>query len=65
MDTADFYSRCSIYQDSLGARRESEMDMGEDFDFDDPQQLRRHLPRLSAIFLPDGIPSRPPRRLLG
>lgn len=26
---------------------------GEDFDFDDPQQMRRRLPRLSAIFLAD------------
>jgi hypothetical protein len=63
--TADFYSRCSIYQGSLGVQRESDMDMGEDFDFDSPQQMRRHLPRLSAIFLPDDIPSPPRRRLLG
>jgi hypothetical protein len=62
---ADFYSRCSLYRDPPGVQRESDMEMGEDFDFDDPQQMRRHLPRLSAIFLPDDIPSRPHRRLLG
>lgn len=27
---------------------------GEEFDFDDPVQLRARLPRLSAIFLPEG-----------
>jgi hypothetical protein len=28
---------------------------GEDFDFDDAQEMRGRLPRLSAIFLPNGI----------
>ena len=37
-------------------------DMGEDFDFDDPEQMRRRLPRLAALFLADG-PQRS-RRLL-
>jgi len=27
---------------------------GEGFDFDDPQQMRRRLPRLAAIFLRNG-----------
>jgi hypothetical protein len=34
--------------------RMSQEPAGEDFDFDDAQQMRRRLPRLSAIFLPDG-----------
>ncbi|MFD0371092.1 DUF4240 domain-containing protein [Streptomyces sp. NPDC127114] len=28
-------------------------DMGEDFDFDDPAEMRRRLPRLSALYLRD------------
>jgi hypothetical protein len=41
--------------------------MGEDFDFDDPREMRRRLPRLSAIFLPDDFlpdDAQLPRRLL-
>lgn len=37
-------------------------DMGEDFDFEDPEQMRRRLPRLAALFLAGG-PQRS-RRLL-
>jgi hypothetical protein len=28
--------------------------MGEDFDFDDPEQMRRRLPRLAVLCLADG-----------
>jgi Protein of unknown function (DUF4240) len=43
-------------------RRDNDADMGEDFDFDNPQEMRRRLPRLSAACLPDD--AQPPRRLL-
>jgi hypothetical protein len=32
--------------------RDDDANMGEDPDFDDPREMRRRLPRLSAIFLP-------------
>jgi hypothetical protein len=44
------------------APRDNDADMGEDFDFDDPQEMRLRLPRLSAACLPDD--PQPPRRLL-
>ncbi|WP_275040916.1 hypothetical protein [Nocardiopsis halotolerans] len=28
------------------------VDMGEDFDFDDAQEMHRRLPRLAALFIP-------------
>jgi hypothetical protein len=43
-------------------RRDNDADMGEDFDFDNPQEMRRRLPRLAAACLPDD--AQPPRRLL-
>jgi Protein of unknown function (DUF4240) len=45
-----------------GAPPDNEADMGEDFDFEDPQEMRRRLPRLSAACLPGD--AQPPRRLL-
>ena len=36
-----------------GPARDS-VDMGEDFDFDDPKEMRRRLPRLAALYLPPG-----------
>jgi Protein of unknown function (DUF4240) len=36
---------------------------GEDFDFDDPREMRRRLPRLTAVCLGNG-PDEPPRRRL-
>jgi len=30
-------------------------DMGEDFDFNDPQEMHRHLPRLAALCLGDSF----------
>jgi hypothetical protein len=47
-----------LYWDDIG-------DLGEDFDFDDPREMRRRLPRLSAILLPDSDDGRPRCRLLG
>lgn len=37
--------------DATGSRPEP--DMGEDFDFDDDEEMRRRLPRLAALFGPD------------
>jgi hypothetical protein len=47
-----FNEACARYRDPR--ERRNEEPAGEDFDFDDAQQMRRRLPRLSAIFLPDG-----------
>ncbi|HEY6279986.1 MAG TPA: DUF4240 domain-containing protein [Streptosporangiaceae bacterium] len=44
----------SRYRDSRQHSHHSPADMGEDFDFDDAQQIRRRLPRLSALYLPNG-----------
>jgi hypothetical protein len=47
----DFNDALYRYQDS---REHSGQDpAGEDFDFDDDQQMRRRLPRLSALYLPN------------
>lgn len=35
------------------AAREGEQDMGEEFDFDDPREMHRRLPRLAALYLGD------------
>ncbi|WP_369192199.1 DUF4240 domain-containing protein [Streptomyces sp. R08] len=51
-DEEDFYEawdrHCAAQQ---GPARNS-VDMGEDFDFDDPEEMRRRLPRLAALYLP-------------
>ncbi|MEV4561068.1 DUF4240 domain-containing protein [Kitasatospora sp. NPDC049285] len=36
--------------------RESDEDLGEDFDFDDEDEMHRRLPRLAAVFLTDDDP---------
>ncbi len=47
----NFYETLDRYQAS---REHSGQDpAGEDFDFDDDQQMRRRLPRLSALYLPN------------
>jgi hypothetical protein len=46
-----FYDAWNRYRGSRGHSDPSPADMGEDFDFDDPQQMRRRLPRLSALYL--------------
>jgi Protein of unknown function (DUF4240) len=51
-DVDDFYNRRNTREHALGMLRESDVDMGEDFDFDDHDQMRRRLPRLAAILLP-------------
>ncbi|MGW0602377.1 hypothetical protein [Streptomyces sp. NPDC002640] len=37
-----------------------EADMGEDFDFDDDQEMTRRLPRLAALFIVNGSPASSP-----
>lgn len=39
------------WESVLGAGDETESDMGEDFDFDDDDEMRRRLPALAALFL--------------
>ncbi|MFI6357337.1 DUF4240 domain-containing protein [Streptomyces sp. NPDC050743] len=34
--------------------QEAEQDMGEDFDFDDPGEMRQRLPRLASLYLGNG-----------
>ncbi|MFE9967491.1 DUF4240 domain-containing protein [Streptomyces sp. NPDC005525] len=51
-DTDDFGEAWKVY---IGARATNEEDggedMGESFDFDDAQQMRRRLPQLAALYL--------------
>jgi len=64
-----FYAALDRYR-GPGQRppRDDDANMGEDFDFDDPREMRRRLPRLSAIFLADDAQlsgdARQSRRLL-
>jgi Protein of unknown function (DUF4240) len=46
-----FYDAWNRYRGLRGHRDPSPADMGEDFDFDDAQEMRRRLPRLSALYL--------------
>ncbi|MFC3985545.1 MULTISPECIES: DUF4240 domain-containing protein [Streptosporangium] len=56
---ANAYRRLTGGDDLFAAQRTrypqplDEPDMGEDFDFDDPAEMRRRLPRLAALFLDD------------
>ncbi|QGV78814.1 DUF4240 domain-containing protein [Streptomyces ficellus] len=52
-DGEDFYEAWDAYRASQGSAEEDSdsEDMGEDFDFDDPDEMRRRLPRLSALYL--------------
>lgn len=50
-DRDGFYAALGHDQDSR--EHSGHSPAGEDFDFDDAQQMRRRLPLLSAIFLPD------------
>lgn len=59
---AGFYSAFSQYLGPGQRRPRDDTDMGEDFDFDDPREMRRRLPRLSAVCLPGD--ARSARRLL-
>ncbi|WP_405583617.1 DUF4240 domain-containing protein [Streptomyces sp. NBC_01190] len=62
-DEDDFYEAWDQYSwetgpDENGDNPEkgsgAEMDMGEDFQFADPDQMHRRLPRLAALYLPRG-----------
>ncbi|MFD7693011.1 DUF4240 domain-containing protein [Streptomyces sp. NPDC059805] len=45
----DFYDAWDEYAASRDGSRQDSVDMGEDFDFDDPDEVRRRLPRLAAL----------------
>ncbi|MGW6095043.1 hypothetical protein ACWFRK_11850 [Streptomyces sp. NPDC055157] len=48
-DTGDFWE---AYSDArVTSKEDGSEDMGESFDFDDAQQMRRRLPRLAALYL--------------
>ncbi|MER7849356.1 DUF4240 domain-containing protein [Kitasatospora sp. NPDC096077] len=51
-DDEDFYEAWNEYW-KAHPRERVEVDMGEDFDFDDAEQMHRRLPRLSALHLPE------------
>ncbi|MGW2860265.1 DUF4240 domain-containing protein [Streptomyces sp. NPDC001205] len=52
-DEEDFYEAWDEYRASQDSSEEDSEDMGEDFDFDDPEEMRRRLPRLAALYLRD------------
>ncbi|MGW7660610.1 DUF4240 domain-containing protein [Streptomyces sp. NPDC054756] len=49
----DFDDASHEYAASGDGSGEDSVDMGEDFDFDDPDEMRRRLPRLAALHLLD------------
>jgi hypothetical protein len=49
----DFYEALA-HDNPVGQVEEKKINMGEDFDFDDTQQMRLRLPRLAALYLPGG-----------
>ncbi|MEV0096000.1 DUF4240 domain-containing protein [Streptomyces sp. NPDC050738] len=52
-DGEDFYEAWDEHRASRDSSGHDSEDMGEDFDFDDPDEMRRRLPRLTALFLHD------------
>ncbi|MDF6044542.1 DUF4240 domain-containing protein [Streptomyces sp. JH14] len=52
-DGEDFYEAWDEYRASRDSAEQDSEDMGEDFDFDDPDEMRRRLPRLAALYLRD------------
>jgi hypothetical protein len=52
-DDHAFYEAWDAYKASCEEHRRGADDMGEDFDFDDPDEMRRRLPRLAALYLRD------------
>ena len=51
-DGGDFYEAWNEYRTSRNASPEAASEgMGEDFDFDDPDEMRRRLPLLAALYL--------------
>ncbi|MFF1304081.1 DUF4240 domain-containing protein [Streptomyces sp. NPDC058307] len=49
----DFYVAWDEYAAARDCSGQDSVDMGEDFDFDDPDEMRRRLPRLAALYLLD------------
>ncbi|MET7366713.1 DUF4240 domain-containing protein [Streptomyces sp. NPDC005566] len=49
----DFYEAWAEYRASRDSAEPDAEGMGEDFDFDDPDEMRRRLPRLAALHLGD------------
>ncbi|MBT2392328.1 DUF4240 domain-containing protein [Streptomyces sp. ISL-1] len=47
----DFYQAWDRFRLERLPSEESDGDMGEDFDFDDPKEMHRRLPRLAALYL--------------
>ncbi|MFD6421613.1 DUF4240 domain-containing protein [Streptomyces sp. NPDC060198] len=52
-DGEDFYEAWDAYRTSRDSAERGSEGMGEDFDFDDPDEMRRRLPRLAALCLRD------------
>ncbi|MEW1700819.1 DUF4240 domain-containing protein [Streptomyces sp. NPDC091278] len=53
-DNHAFYEAWDGYKASRGEDgQDADDDMGEDFDFDDPEEMRHRLPQLSALYLRD------------
>ncbi|MFB9601436.1 DUF4240 domain-containing protein [Streptomyces roseofulvus] len=51
-DDHAFYEAWDAYKTSCEEHSQQDADdMGEDFDFDDPEEMRLRLPRLSALYL--------------
>lgn len=55
-DRHAFYDAWDARAAARGEVEPDSEDMGEEFDFDDPQEMRRRLPRLSALYLDDLVP---------
>ena len=52
-DEEDFYEAWDAYEAEHQSKEGGLVDMGEDFDFDDRQEMRRRLPRLAGLYLRD------------
>ncbi|MFI6699745.1 DUF4240 domain-containing protein [Streptomyces sp. NPDC050509] len=52
-DEEDFYEAWDACRATRGGSEQDSGDLGEDFDFDDPGEMRRRLPRLAALYLRD------------
>jgi hypothetical protein len=50
-DEEDFYEAWDRYEAARPDAGAAGSDMGEDFDFDDPAEMHRRLPRLASLFL--------------
>ncbi|MFI8791329.1 DUF4240 domain-containing protein [Streptomyces sp. NPDC055105] len=52
-DGEDFYEAWDEYSASRDSAEHDPADVGEGFDFDDPNEMRRRLPRLASLYLRD------------